>query len=379
MRRDQDGQEDFGVRVHRPVFRAPEHSATIDEVIELAGDAFETGEVSKGAARVMRATGVEHRSFIRPAKDLYAQGSGPAVWRESVELLAALAHAAATEALDAAGLAAEQIDALVVTSVTGWVMPNLDARLIRSLGLRPTVRRVPVATIGCAGGLYGLIRAREQLAAAPGTRVLVVGAEAFSLSFQPRNTTLPAMIYKALGGDGVAAAIVTGLDDPRPGPAVELSDPLELLVPDTAEDYRLTVDHDTGHIGFTSTAEAPYAILKAAPHLSPWLAKRPAAFFVAHHGGPAILERSAGVLGCDREALRHSWDSLRERGNMSSVSVLDVLARTLDDPDGPGEGEEGLMLAIGPGVTIEAARLRRVDAAGRIGSNFNNGVWSKHD
>jgi predicted naringenin-chalcone synthase len=366
MRRDQERQE-FGVRVHRPVFRAPEHSATIDEVIELAGAAFETGEVSRGAARVMRATGVENRSFIRPAKDLYTQGSGPAVWRESVELLAALAHEAAAEALDAAALAADQIDALVVTSVTGWVMPNLDARLIRSLGLRPTVRRLPVATIGCAGGLYGLIRAREQLATDPGARVLVICAEAFSLSFQPGNATLPAMIYKALGGDGAAAAIVSGVDDPRPGPAVELSDPLELLVPDTAEDYRLTVDHETGHIGFTSTAEAPYAILKAAPHLSPWLARRPAApaFVVAHHGGPAILERSADVLGCDREALRHSWDSLRERGNMSSVSVLDVLARTLDDEDGPSEGEEGLMLAIGPGVTIEAARLRRVGTTGR--------------
>jgi predicted naringenin-chalcone synthase len=375
---------DFAVRVHRPVFRAPRHTATIDEVVELAGAAFGTGTVPKAAARVMRATGVETRAFVRPAKDLFTVGSGPGLWRETVDLLAALADDAAQAALDAAGLAAGQVDALVVTSVTGWVMPGLDARLVHSLGLRPTVRRLPVATIGCAGGLYGLIRAREQIAAEPGSRVLVVAAEAFSLSFQPTNVSMPAMIYKALGGDGVAAAVVTGLDDVRPGAAVELSDPLELLVPETPEDYRLTVDEATGHIGFTSTAEAPYAILKAAPHLSPWLRRRTEApaFVVAHHGGPAILERTASVLDCDRETLRHSWNSLRERGNMSSVSVLDVLARTLDDPAGPRAGEDGLMLAIGPGVTIEAARLRRPAAigdGGDGGSNFNYGVSSKHD
>ncbi|RAG87240.1 PhlD [Streptacidiphilus pinicola] len=380
MRRE---AEDFAVRVHRPVFRAPQHTATIDEVIELAGTAFESGLVPKAAARVMRSTGVETRAFVRPAKELFTVGSGPALWRETVELMAALAHDAAVSALAAAQLAPEDVDALVVTSVTGWVMPGVDARLIHSLGLRPTVRRLPVATIGCAGGLFGLVRAREQIAVEPGARILVVAAEAFSISFQPGNISMPAMIYKALGGDGVAAAVVTDTDDVRPGPAVELSDPLELLVPDTAEDYRLTVDEPTGHIGFTSTAEAPYAILKAAPHLSPWLGRRPTppAFVVAHHGGPAILERTASVLDCDRETLRHSWDSLREWGNMSSVSVLDVLARTLDDPAGPQPGEEGLMLSIGPGVTIEAARLRCVEAPATVdgGSNFNNGVFSKHD
>ncbi|MEU9163444.1 PhlD [Streptomyces sp. NPDC048424] len=337
----------------------------MDEVIELAGSAFEEGVVPAKVAHMMRATGVGTRAFIRPAPTLFTRGSGPAYWDETLELLADLARTAATAALDAAGLTAEQIDALIVTSVTGWSMPNLDVHLIRSLGLRPTVRRLPISTIGCAGGLYGLIRAREQLAAQPDARILVVAAEAFSAGFQPRNTTTPAMIYKALGGDGAAATVVTGTADVRPGPAVELHDPLELLVPDTEDNYRLTVDPTTGHLGFTSTAEAPYAILKADPHLGAWREQTipDPAFIVAHHGGPAILERTASVLGCDRRQLRHSWDSLRSRGNMTSVSVLDVLARTLDDPDGPRPGQEGLMLAIGPGVTVEAARLRRPAAS----------------
>lgn len=352
-------------RVHRPVFRPAAHRAGIDEVVELAGGAYASGVVPDQFADVMHATGVDTRAFVRPAKDIFTQGSGPEYWPETTEILADLAHDAAAEALRAADLAPDRIDALIVTSVTGWAMPNIDARLIRSLELRPTVRRLPVSTIGCAGGLYALVRAREQLAVQADARVLVVAAESFSQSFPPGDASLPALIYKALGGDGAAAAIVTAADDVRPGPAMELRNPFELLVPGTADAYRLTADPATGHIAFTSTADAPHAILAAAPYLTPWMSAHPAPeFFVAHHGGPAILTHTAEVLGCTREDLRHSWASLRDNGNMISVSVLDVLARTLDDPAGPDQGAEGLMLVIGPGVTIDAARLRRADAAG---------------
>ncbi|MFI5532035.1 3-oxoacyl-[acyl-carrier-protein] synthase III C-terminal domain-containing protein [Kitasatospora sp. NPDC051853] len=356
---------DSAARVHRPVFRAAPHVASIDEVVKLAGGAYAGGVLPDRVERMMRATGVRTRSFVRPPEELFDLGAGPEFWDRTADLLAGLAAEAATRALAAAALAPDEVDALVVTSVTGWTMPNLDVRLIRMLGLPATVRRVPVSTIGCAGGLYGLIRAREQVAAHPGSRVLVVAAEAFSTSFQPDDTSIPGMIYKALGGDGAAATVVTGADDPRPGTAVELSAPLELLIPDTEDNYRLTADHRSGHIGFTSTSRAPLAVLKAQPQLDAWRAGLPGdpAFHVVHHGGPAILDRTAQVLGCEREHLRHSWDSLHEHGNMSSVSVLDVLARTLDEPDGPQPGEEGVMLTIGPGVTIVAARLRRAPAA----------------
>ncbi|WP_370071703.1 PhlD [Streptacidiphilus sp. MAP5-3] len=334
-------------------------------MVELAALAFDRGVLPERVERMMRATGVETRGFVRPAKAIFTTGSGPAFWDETADLLTRMAREAAERALAVAALAPDQIDALVLTSVSGWSMPGVDARLIRSLGLRPTVRRLPVSVIGCAGGVYGLIRAREQVAAHPDARVLVVATEAFSIGFQPGNTSTPSMIYKALGGDGAAAAVVTSVGDVRPGPAVELRDPFELLVPDTEDDYRMTVDPGAGHLGFTSTAEAPQAILKAEDHLAAWRGRSGAVeptFIVAHHGGPAILERTAQVFGCDRQQLRHSWESLRCHGNMTSVSVLDILARTLDDADGPRPGEEGLMLGIGPGVTIAAARLRRVPA-----------------
>jgi alkylresorcinol/alkylpyrone synthase len=46
---------------------------------------------------------------------------------------------------------------------------------------------------------------------------------------------------------------------------------------------------------------------------------------------------------------------MRENGNMSSVSVLDVLRRTMADP--PPQGSLGVMLAMGPGFSFELLLL----------------------
>lgn len=46
---------------------------------------------------------------------------------------------------------------------------------------------------------------------------------------------------------------------------------------------------------------------------------------------------------------------MRENGNMSSVSVLDVLRRTIAEP--PPEGSLRLMLAMGPGFSFELLLL----------------------
>ena len=55
-------------------------------------------------------------------------------------------------------------------------------------------------------------------------------------------------------------------------------------------------------------------------------------------------------------ALDRSWESMAAVGNLSSVSVLHVLAAELD---GPHEiGDHGLLFALGPGVSAEFVLLR---------------------
>ena len=80
------------------------------------------------------------------------------------------------------------------------------------------------------------------------------------------------------------------------------------------------------------------------------------AFWVAHPGGPKVLESLQQALGVDREALALTWRSLAAIGNLSSASVLHVLADTLAIRP-PSPGSLGMMLAMGPGFCLEMVLL----------------------
>jgi alkylresorcinol/alkylpyrone synthase len=78
--------------------------------------------------------------------------------------------------------------------------------------------------------------------------------------------------------------------------------------------------------------------------------------WVCHPGGPKVLDSIANALELPAQALIHSRESMRDNGNMSSASVLDVLRRTISEP--VPEGALGLMLAMGPGFSFELLLLR---------------------
>ena len=80
-------------------------------------------------------------------------------------------------------------------------------------------------------------------------------------------------------------------------------------------------------------------------------------WYVAHPGGPKVLEALQQTLDLPRAAFQVTWDSLARVGNLSSASVLHVLADTLEQRP-PRPGSHGLMLAMGPGFCSELVLLR---------------------
>jgi alkylresorcinol/alkylpyrone synthase len=80
-------------------------------------------------------------------------------------------------------------------------------------------------------------------------------------------------------------------------------------------------------------------------------------WWVAHPGGPKVLEAMEEALGVEREALGVTWRSLDRIGNLSSASVLHVLADTLQEKP-PAPGTHGVLLAMGPGFCLEMVLLR---------------------
>jgi predicted naringenin-chalcone synthase len=357
-----------------PCQALPAHEVTTEQVLARTAELYaelqnaQQRKLERSLLWVRRITeghGVNTRFWVRRLGSVLGPADLDAELSEPVVALRQLAADAASRALAQQGLTPDQIDCVIVTSVTGWVMPGIDAHVINALGLPPTVVRIPAAQIGCAGGAWAAARAWEHLAVFPDHKVLIISAEAFSNGLHANDTTTAGFIYRGLAGDGVFACIAAAEVS---GPGLRVHGPaLDYLLPDSTDAYELR----TGSRGtvFTSLNDAPLAVAKAMPAVRGYLrSEHPDAweieFVVCHNGGRAILQTVAEKLPLSQDALRHSYASLRERGNMTSAGIWDVFSRTVDDP--PRPGSRGLMLAFGPGFTVAALKVSWVGLAVRF-------------
>jgi len=115
-----------------------------------------------------------------------------------------MAATAAKRALDMAGLAAEDVDLIIVGTITPEkAMPSCACLVQEKIGaVNATAFDVNAA---CSGFLFGLDVADKYIKADPGKKILVIGAETLSarVNWQDRNTCI-------LFGDGAGACVVTG-------------------------------------------------------------------------------------------------------------------------------------------------------------------------
>ncbi len=265
-----------------------------------------------------------------------------------------LAERAASSAMSRAGIDASRVTDLVVVSCTGFAAPGLDVALIERLGLRPTVRRTIVGFMGCFGAICGLRVAVGACRAEPRAVALVLCLELCSLhvraDLDPQN-----LVASALFADGAAAAVVCGARAPEAGPGHgrpalgSLSLGRSRLLPEGRDwmSWRIT---DAG-FAMTLSRDVPVALARAigpvVDELSP--ATRPRCYAV-HPGGAAILDGVDEGLGLrGGSGIEVARAVLRRCGNMSSATVLFVLAEAL----AAGYRPPALMLAFGPGLAIE--------------------------
>ncbi|WP_369198967.1 hypothetical protein [Streptomyces djakartensis] len=266
-----------------------------------------------------------------------------------------LAARASEKALSEAGLAASQVDLLIVSSSSSYSLPGLDAELVNHLHLRPNVRRLTVAQAGCAGGVSALIQAMDYLRAYPDARILITCVDLFgSAFFANSDRDMGTMVFRSLFGDGAGACVISRIGDT----GLQLLDEWQHTLPQSQHYLRCRMSR--GELQVLSNrdlARAPHAV---APHLKAWMStfeewnvRRPG-FLLAHPGGPRILEGLTEQLGLDQTNTTHSWASLQENGNLASVSILDVIRRTY--LMSPKPGSDGLLIAFGPGFTTAAIR-----------------------
>lgn len=272
---------------------------------------------------------------------------------------------AVTEALAAAGLAATEVDLILFTTVTGVAAPSLDALIAPIVGLRPDVKRMPMFGLGCVAGAAGIARVHDYLKSHPDEVAVLLSVELCTLTMQPQDRSVANMVATGLFGDGAAAVVLVGseraerLGIAQTMPAV--LDSRSHLYPHTER----TMGWDVGSAGLKIVLDAEVPVL-VEKYLAGDVAllldahqlhSSEVAGWVCHPGGPKVIEAIQRTLGLEQGELELTWRSLAAIGNLSSSSVLHVLADTVAGRSFE-PGSPGVLMAMGPGFCSELVLLR---------------------
>ncbi len=309
-------------------------------------------------ARMAERAGIERRwSVLPPLPDggspvdpggFYAVDPLPST-AARMALYAEAAPALALEAI--AGLGEfGAISHLVVASCTGFVAPGVDQLIAAALGLDPGVERTLVGFMGCYAAVAALRSAYHIVRSEPEARVLVVAVETSTLHLQPSATIEP-LLSMLLFGDGAGAALVTA--EPT---GFAIARPFAAALPDSAELIRWTIGDQGFAMHLSGAVPARIGQALADPAMRARLTGgAPADAWAVHAGGRSILDAVEQSLALPPHALAASRDVLRRNGNMSSATLLFVLAQLLDDP----AVRRGVAVAFGPGLAAEGFDFAR--------------------
>ena len=312
--------------------------------------------------RLHAASRVDTRHLVMPI-DRYRDSSTFTQSNDMfIEVAADLAERALRDALAIAGIEPREVDYLMFTSVTGISAPSIDAILVARLGLRSDVKRVPMYGLGCVAGAAGIARVADYLAGHPAGVAVLIAVELCSLTFQRDDDSTANLVATGLFGDGAAAVIMVG--DKRaermPVSGPDVVDTRSALYPDTESVIGFTAS-ETGFRIILTAQVSDVIEANFGRDVTDFLGDNDLGLddidtWIAHPGGPRVLEQFQSSLGLADGVFDNSWRSLAAVGNLSSVSVLHILAEELAGAHQPGS--HGALFALGPGVSAELVLLR---------------------
>lgn len=248
---------------------------------------------------------------------------------------------------------AEDITHLITMSCTGFSAPGFDLDLVKTFAMREDIHRFHLGFMGCYAAFPALKLAHDITLAEPAARVLVVSVELCSLHFQQKTET-DFLVANSLFADGAAAALVTSADGT---PGLRLNSLASRVIPGSESDMAWTIGEHAFDMRLSSYVpkfiEENIASIVDDLLTATGGSRTDIDIWAIHPGGRAILDRSASALGIGKAALTHSYEVLREYGNMSSATILFVLKRIME-ADASGSV---LAAAFGPGLTVQAAHL----------------------
>uniref|UniRef100_A0A0E0B8B3 Chalcone synthase n=1 Tax=Oryza glumipatula TaxID=40148 RepID=A0A0E0B8B3_9ORYZ len=284
-----------------------------------------------------------------------------------------LAESAARKAIAEWGRPATDITHLIFSTYSGCRAPSADLQLASLLGLHHSVSRTILSLHGCSGGGRALQLAKEIAENNHGARVLVALSELTLVCFFTPDESK--IVGHGLFGDG-AGAIIVGAGSLADGerPLFEMVAASQTTIPGTG--HALGMQATGSGIDFHLSIQVPTLIkdniqqtlldtFRSVGNNNPnWNDL----FWAVHPGGRAILDNIEGKLQLHPWKLAASRQVLHDYGNMSGatiVFVLDELRRRREKEEHELQQHEwGVMLAFGPGITIEAIVMRNPQLSG---------------
>ncbi len=245
----------------------------------------------------------------------------------------ALAAQAGERALSAAEVNAGDIDAVIVSTCTGYLCPGLSGYVIETLGLKPGIQALDLVGQGCAAALPNMRLGSALLASGQCQNILSICVEVSSAAMYLDND--PGVLVSAcLFGDGAGAAVLSRTPRPR-GRRIAWIDSESLI--DPANRNALMFEQRQGmlrniltRVVPTLAAEHAYRVFDAVVRRAGLSAAQISAW-IMHAGGRDVLLSLEKRFGLDASNFRYSAAMLREYGNLSSAFVYFVLQAALAD------------------------------------------------
>ncbi len=331
------------------------HGRFLDLIPVFVSDARQRGIFERLARRAQ----IERRySVLRPTPNpdwvdvdgYFKVGSFPST-KARMDLYEQFAFRLAGQAIEQLSTPMSDVTHLIVTSCTGFYQPGLDLQIVDHFKVSPAVERTFIGFMGCFAAINGLKVANYIARAEPKARVLLLNVELCTLHLQ-ESSDLEQLLSFLVFADGCAASIISA--EPK---GLELKSFYSTVFEQAREQIQWHIG-DRGFAMFLS-GQVPGSIRASIPpHISRILGQRAQADFTMwaiHPGGRSVLDAVQGAFALDDAAMQPSRGVLREYGNMSSPTVMFVLAQHLR----ANRTGLGAAMAFGPGLTVESLVFSR--------------------
>jgi predicted naringenin-chalcone synthase len=258
----------------------------------------------------------------------------------------------AVDAVEQLDVDPAEIGTVITSSLYSLGGPTLAHRLVERFGMDRGTDKYHVVGVGCASAVPLIRLVIPWLDHHPDKKALIVAAESMSGLLMraaigdDRSKTVGAAIF----GDGCGAMVI---DKGTVGPAVvastvhQIEGTLGVVRMELSDgDSYLHLDRDLPDLATAGLPALVDGFLASAG-----LTRLDIHHWIVHPGGRRILDCVSEALALSHAQMEISYDVLGGRGNVGTPSIFYVLDETINRRH-PRPGERGLMVTVGPGVTV---------------------------